>query len=55
MLPIINLSLFVIRGDLPVNEIKLKNALHCQDLHLATDAEVTEHGIGRWFRFPRRA
>lgn len=35
----------VIRGDLPVNEIKLKNALHCQDLRLATDAEVTEQGI----------
>ena len=35
----------VIRGDLPVNEIKLKNALHCQDLRLATDAEVVEQGI----------
>ncbi|MDD5190688.1 MAG: proline--tRNA ligase, partial [Dehalococcoidales bacterium] len=35
----------VIRGDLPVNEIKLKNALHCQDLRLATDAEVSEQGI----------
>ena len=35
----------VIRGDLPVNEIKLTNALHCQDLRLATDAEVTEQGI----------
>ncbi|MBN1643903.1 MAG: proline--tRNA ligase, partial [Dehalococcoidales bacterium] len=35
----------VIRGDLPVNEIKLKNALHCQDLRLATDAEVKEQGI----------
>jgi prolyl-tRNA synthetase len=35
----------VIRGDLPVNEIKLKNTLHCQDLRLATDAEVTDQGI----------
>ena len=35
----------VIRGDLQVNEIKLKNTLHCQDLRLATDAEVKEQGI----------
>ena len=35
----------VIRGDLPVNETKLKNILHCQDLRLATDSEVTEQGI----------
>jgi prolyl-tRNA synthetase len=35
----------VIRGDLPVNEIKLKNTLHCQDLRLATDAEVAEQKI----------
>jgi prolyl-tRNA synthetase len=35
----------VIRGDLPVNEIKLKNTLHCQELRLATDAEVKENGI----------
>jgi prolyl-tRNA synthetase len=35
----------VIRGDLLVNEIKLKNALHCQELRLATDAEVKEQGI----------
>lgn len=35
----------VIRGDLPVNEIKLKNTLHCQDLRLATDTEVSEQGI----------
>jgi len=35
----------VIRGDLQVNEIKLKNNLHCQDLRLATDAEVKEQGI----------
>ena len=35
----------IIRGDLPVNETKLKNTLHCQDLRLATDSEVTEQGI----------
>jgi prolyl-tRNA synthetase len=35
----------VIRDDLPVNEIKLTNALHCQDLRLATDAEVAEQKI----------
>ena len=35
----------VIRGDLPVNEIKLKSALHSPDLRMATDAEVKEKGI----------
>ncbi len=30
-----------IRGDLEVNEIKLKNALHATELRLATDLEVT--------------
>jgi prolyl-tRNA synthetase len=35
----------VIRGDLEVNEIKLKNQLHCTELRLATDAEVREAGI----------
>jgi len=35
----------VIRGDLEVNEVKLKNALHCTDLRMATDAEVKEAGI----------
>jgi len=35
----------VIRGDLEVNEIKLKNQLHCNDLRLATDAEVQEAGV----------
>jgi prolyl-tRNA synthetase len=34
-----------IRGDLEVNEIKLKNTLHCSDLRLATEAEVREAGI----------
>ncbi len=35
----------VIRGDLEVNEVKLKNALHCFDLHLATDQEVAAAGL----------
>jgi prolyl-tRNA synthetase len=35
----------VIRGDLEINEIKLKSRLHCADLRLATDAEVLEAGI----------
>ena len=35
----------VIRGDMQVNEIKLKNTLHCQDLRLATDTEVKDQGI----------
>jgi len=35
----------MIRGDLEVNEVKLKNVLHCVDLHMATEAEVNEAGI----------
>ena len=35
----------VIRGDLEVNEIKLKNSLRCTDLRLATDDEVAANGI----------
>ena len=35
----------VIRGDLPVNEIKLRNALKAKDLRMATEAEVIEKGI----------
>ena len=35
----------VIRGDLAVNEIKLKNQLHCANLRMATEAEVKEAGI----------
>ena len=34
-----------IRGDLEVNEVKLKNVLHCVELRLATEAEVTKAGI----------
>jgi prolyl-tRNA synthetase len=35
----------IIRGDLEVNEIKLKNALKCTDLRMATEEEVIEAGI----------
>jgi prolyl-tRNA synthetase len=35
----------VIRGDLAVNEIKLKNQLHAAELRLATEAEVIAAGI----------
>jgi prolyl-tRNA synthetase len=34
-----------IRGDLGVNEIKLKNLLHVTELRMATEAEVIEAGI----------
>ncbi|MFC1930135.1 proline--tRNA ligase [Chloroflexota bacterium] len=35
----------VIRGGLEVNEVKLKNVLHCNELHMATETEVIEAGI----------
>lgn len=35
----------VIRGDLEVNEVKLKNTLRCSELRLATEAEVKQAGI----------
>ncbi len=35
----------VIRGDLAVNETKLKNQLKCTDLRLATEAEVSAVGV----------
>ncbi|MFC1990543.1 proline--tRNA ligase [Chloroflexota bacterium] len=35
----------VIRGDIEVNEIKLKNALHCVELRMATEDEVISRGI----------
>jgi len=37
--------LVVIRGDLEVNEVKLQNALHCYELRLATEEEITDAGI----------
>ena len=35
----------VLRGDLEVNEVKLKNALGCQELRLATDGEGRAAGL----------
>ncbi len=35
----------VIRGDIEVNEVKLKNVLHCTELRLATEDEVIKAGI----------
>jgi len=35
----------VIRGDIEINEVKLKNSLHCFDLRLASEAEVKGAGI----------
>jgi prolyl-tRNA synthetase len=35
----------VIRGDLEVNEIKLKNLLKCTELHMATEAETAAAGL----------
>ena len=35
----------VIRGDIEVNEVKLKNILHCFGLRLATEVEVKEAGL----------
>ncbi len=40
-----DLVFVVIRGDLDVNEIKLKNILKCNDLHMATEAETREAGL----------
>ena len=34
-----------IRGDLEVNEVKLKNALHCNELRFAEDEEVRAAGL----------
>ncbi len=39
------LTFVVIRGDLEVNEVKLKNVLKCAELRLAAEAEVGEAGI----------
>ncbi|MFC1931791.1 proline--tRNA ligase [Chloroflexota bacterium] len=39
------LTFVVIRGDLEVNEVKLKNLLRCFELRMATEAEVMAAGI----------
>ena len=35
----------VIRGDIEVNEVKLKNVLNCVELRLATETEIIDAGI----------
>jgi prolyl-tRNA synthetase len=42
----------VIRGDLEVNETKLRNNLKCSDLRLATEDEVSEAGLVAGFASP---
>jgi len=42
----------VLRGDLEVNETKLRNALKCSELRLATESEVSEAGIVAGFASP---
>ncbi len=42
----------IIRGDLEVNETKLKNKLKCSDLHLATEDEVNSADIIAGFASP---
>ncbi len=39
------LVIVVIRGDIEVNEVKLKNTLSCSELRLATDAELDKAGL----------
>jgi prolyl-tRNA synthetase len=40
-----DLVFVVIRGELEVNEVKLKNALKCSDLQLASDEQVRRAGL----------
>lgn len=42
----------IIRGDLEVNETKLRNALKCSELRLATESEVSEAGLVAGFASP---
>jgi prolyl-tRNA synthetase len=42
----------VIRGDLEINEIKLKKVLHAADLRLATEAEIAAAGLVAGFVSP---
>jgi len=42
----------VIRGDLEVNETKLRNALKCSELRLATESEVNGAGLVAGFASP---
>ncbi|MBI4216211.1 MAG: proline--tRNA ligase [Chloroflexi bacterium] len=44
--------LVTIRGDLEVNEVKLKNALKCAELRLATEREVLAAGLVAGYASP---
>ena len=46
------LVMAIIRGDLEINEIKLKKVLHVTDLRLATEAELTAAGLSAGFVSP---
>lgn len=48
------LALVLIRGDLGVNETKLKNLLGCFELRLATEAEIGSAGLVAGFVSPVR-
>ena len=39
------LVIVVIRGDIGVNEVKVKNLLHCVELRLASEAELEKAGL----------
>jgi prolyl-tRNA synthetase len=42
----------IIRGDLEVNETKLRNALKCSEFRLATEGEINEAGLVAGFASP---
>ncbi|MDY6911492.1 MAG: proline--tRNA ligase [Chloroflexota bacterium] len=42
----------IIRGDLEVNEVKLKNTLKCFELRLATEGEIAARGLVAGFASP---
>jgi prolyl-tRNA synthetase len=46
------LVMAIIRGDLEINEIKLKKVLHVTDLRLATEAELAAAGLSAGFVSP---
>jgi prolyl-tRNA synthetase len=46
------LVMAVLRGDLPVNEIKLKNLFKCAELRLAVDEEVRAAGLVAGYASP---
>lgn len=47
-----NVVFAIIRGDLDINETKLKNALKCIDLHMASDSDVGSAGLVAGYASP---